>query len=133
MVRRGIVESFKRYGATLKNHVWAVSAIAPDGGVVISCWGDKRLTHSKGVMRYQDSISDWSANNPNGSKLLREHLEQAIRDSLPVHLVIATPAAAGSTTIADHFHERTDVVGKVVQFDGNQFNLEFSRREGVKA
>ena len=36
----GIVEAFKSYGAPLKNSRSAVSSIAPDGALVISCSGD---------------------------------------------------------------------------------------------
>ena len=127
MDRLRIVDAFKRYGATLQNYMWAVSAIAPDGGVVISCWDSDIRTANK-VMHYQDCLSSWSGKNPNGSRLLREHLEQAVRDVLPLHLVLAHPAEPNTGRIAEYFHVRTDVVGKVVTFDGDAFALEFSRR-----
>ena len=127
MDRLGIVESFSRYGATLKNKRWAVSAIAQDGSLVMSCWEDRiRTSKGKGVMRYEDSLSGWAANAP-GSALLREHLVQSIRENLPVRLVLAHPAPPGAGRIAEYFHVRPNVVGRTVKFDGDQFVFEFVR------
>jgi hypothetical protein len=125
MDRLGIVESFARYGATLHNKRWSVSAIAQDGSLVMSCWDD-RIRTSKGVMRYQDSLSGW-AENALGSALLREHLSQAVQANLPVRLVLAHPAPPGAGRVAEYFHVRPDVVGRTVSFDGDQFVFEFVR------
>jgi len=38
MADLGFVEAFSKFGARLDNHMWAVSAIAKDGSLVISCW-----------------------------------------------------------------------------------------------
>jgi hypothetical protein len=34
----GLQQAFGRYKATLENPMWAVSALAPDGSLVMSCW-----------------------------------------------------------------------------------------------
>jgi hypothetical protein len=122
-----IRDAFKRYGATLHNNRWAVSAIANDGSLVVSCW-QGRFNTLNGAMQYVDTLSSWDGKNAPGSNLLREHLTQAIRDSLPVRLVIAHPAPEGSNRIADHFHVRPDLVGRVVSFNGDEFALEFVRQ-----
>jgi hypothetical protein len=119
-------EAFRRYGATLLNNRWAMSAIANDGSLVVSCWKGHFKT-VEGVMTYDDTLSSWGGTNAPGSNLLREHLTQAVRDHLPVRLVVAHPAPEGSSRIADHFHVRPDLVGRAVIFDGDHFIFEFVR------
>ncbi len=122
-----ISDAFKRYGATLQNIRWAVSAIANDGSLVVSCWKGRFKT-TKGAMRYSDSLAGWSTNASPGSNLLREHLTQAVRENLPVRLVIAHPTPEGSKQGADHFHVRPDLVGRVLSLEGDEFVLEFVRK-----
>jgi hypothetical protein len=50
MAALGFVEAFSKYGATLANPMWAVSAIAEDGSLVISCWGHYFRSGGKGVL-----------------------------------------------------------------------------------
>ena len=38
MANIGFVDAFSKFGAKLDNPMWAVSAIAQDGALVISCW-----------------------------------------------------------------------------------------------
>jgi len=119
----GIVQAFKTYGAKLANFRWAVSAIAGDGSLVVSCWDDHFRTVNKSL-HYEDTLSRWSAENTPGSDLLKSHLEQAQRDSLGVRLVIAHgPAGPGKT--ASHFHVRPDLMGRVANFDGDRFVIAF--------
>ncbi len=119
----GLVEAFKVYGAKLHNPRWAVSSIATDGAVVISCWEN---FFQKG-MRYVDTLSRWADNNPAGRDLLKSHIEQAVRDDLPVRLVIAHWATSGPRT-ADYFHVRPDLVGRITEFDGDKFIIEFKKK-----
>ena len=118
----GIVEAFKVYGATLANSRWAVSALAGDGALVVSCWE----TYFEKGMRYVDTLSRWGDANRAGRDLLRSHIEQAQRDRLDVRLVIAHWAKGGNRT-AEYFHVRPDLVGRVSEFDGDRFVMEFSK------
>jgi len=129
----GFVEAFAKHGAKLVNPQWAVSATAEDGALVVSCWGHLIKTPAKGVMVYEDHLSRWDRNKA-GSSLLRGHLEEAMRESLPVRLVIATaedPALVDRGDDASKtkktFHIPDGVEGRVIAFDGDKFVIEFRK------
>jgi len=129
----GFVEAFAKHGAKLVNPQWAVSAMAEDGALVVSCWGHLIKTPAKGVMVYEDHLSRWDRNKA-GSSLLRGHLEEAMRESLPVRLVIATaedPALVDRGDDASKtkktFHIPDGVEGRVIAFDGDKFVIEFRK------
>jgi hypothetical protein len=126
MERLDLTSAFKRYGATPKNNRWAVSGVARDGGIVISCW-QSALRRVDRALIYRDTLSSWTGTNPNGSNLLREHLEQALAAGLPIHLVVAHAAESSAGSITDHFSTRPEVVGTVASFDGDEYVLEFKR------
>jgi hypothetical protein len=130
MKKLGFVEAFARYGATLVNPQWAVSAIAPDGSIVVSCWQHK-LKRSGDVLRYADTTERWSGP---GRALLAEHLALAKESGRDVRLVVATasdPAAVDAgedaSKIRKTFHVRESAVGRVVEIDGARFDLEFRK------
>jgi outer membrane immunogenic protein len=52
--------------------------MAGDGSVAISCWEQYFKPVKNGIWPYVNSLSRWKGSNPNGNKLLRSHLEQAI-------------------------------------------------------
>lgn len=58
----GIVDAFRRYGAKQVNPQWAVTAIAEDGSLVVSCWSKYFSRPSQGLMRYEDRLSRWKRN-----------------------------------------------------------------------
>jgi hypothetical protein len=126
-------EAFRAFGAKLVNPMWAYSAIAEDGAVVISCWSHK-LKLKDGVLSYTDRLSRWEPNTP-GKNLFIEHLTAGRDQSLPVRLVIATTdqpevveRGEDASGIRKTFHIKEDVVGKVALFDGDNFVLEFRRK-----
>ena len=119
----GLVEAFKQYQAKLVNRRWAVSALAEDGSLVVSCWG----THFEKGMRYVDTLSQWADNNPEGRELLKQHIAQAQAEGLAVRLVVAHEATAGTRT-AEYFHVRPDLVGRIAEFDGDRFVIKFSKQ-----
>lgn len=133
MANLSFTEAFKAYGAKLANPMWAYSAIAKDGAVVISCWSHK-LKLKDGVLSYTDRLSRWEPNTP-GKHLLIEHLSAGRDQSLPVRLVIATTdqpevveRGEDASNIRKTFHIKEEVVGKVTHFDGDNFVLEFRRK-----
>ena len=126
-------EAFRKYDAKLANPMWAFSAKAPDGSIVMSCWSHKLSRPAKGVMRYPDRLTRWRANTP-GKNLLIAHLTEAHASALPVRLVIATssdPAAVDAGEDASKgvntFDVRQDLVGRVTLFDGDNYVIDFSR------
>lgn len=127
-------EAFRVFGAKLANPMWAYSAIADDGALVISCWSHKLKLKDR-VLAYTDHLSRWKANTP-GKSLLIEHLTKAREEGLCVRLIIATTdqpevvdRGEDASAIKKTFHVREDVVGKVTLFDGDNFLLEFKARE----
>ncbi|MFZ3018621.1 MAG: hypothetical protein WA056_09225 [Gallionella sp.] len=133
MANLGFVEAFAKFGAKLDNPMWAVSAIANDNALVISCWAHYFKSGGSGVVRYVDSLSRWGGNEL-GNKLLENHLSNAFAEKLPVRMVVAT-AENPDTVEREHdaskvkktFHVRDDIVGRVTDFDGDNFVIEFRR------
>ena len=57
VTKLGLVEAFHRYRAKQANSHWAVTAIAEDGSLVVSCWQHLFRKASSEVMRYEDRLS----------------------------------------------------------------------------
>ena len=129
--------AFARYGAKLKNANWAVSAIASDGSVVISCRSHYfKPKRADGALPYVDSLSRWNGSNVTGNNLLRTQIEQALEEKLDVRLVIATTNDASAvdrgedaSKLSNTFGVREDLVGKVTKFDGDNFVIEFRKAQ----
>lgn len=105
--------------------------MSSSGQLVVSCWEHYFSLH-QGFLRYRDHLSRWSGNRP-GNNLLREHLVQAQEQGLVVRLVIAhatdtAPVDAGgdASVVEKTFDAREDLVGRVVEFDGDAFVIDFS-------
>ncbi len=130
MSKMTLTEAFAQYGAKLRNVQWAVSDIA-DGHLVASLWAHKFRKAVDGVMAYEDQLSRWSGA---GNSIFRQHLEQAVRDQLPVRVVIVRaedPAAVDcgvdASLIQKTFSIRPELLGRVSKYDGDQFAIEFRR------
>ena len=133
MATLGFVEAFAKFGAKLDNPMWAVSALAVDGALVVSCWAHYFKSGGAGISHYSDRLSRWQGNGL-GTRLLSEHLTLALDNQLPVRMVIATavdPSAVDdgqdASKVKKTFHVRPDAVGKVLAFDGDNFVIEFQR------
>lgn len=134
MAELGFVEAFTRFGAKLDNPMWAVSSIASDGALVLSCWAHYFKKGDAGTLLYVDSLGRWNGNEL-GNNLLRAHIDTAFSDQRPVRMVVAT---AENTNAIDHgndaskikktFHIREDMHGRVTKFDGDHFVIEFRRQ-----
>ncbi|MEJ1961839.1 MAG: hypothetical protein WDO56_09955 [Gammaproteobacteria bacterium] len=122
----GIVEAFKSYGAVLKNFRKNVSAIAEDGALVVSC-PDTSFRKAEKALRYEGFLSKWDEANAAGRDLLSGHLTKAVEQSLAVRLVINHRGPEGSVSRTGYFHVRPDLVGRVAEFDGDRFAIDFTR------
>jgi len=129
----GFVEAFEKFNTKLVNPMWAISAIATDGAMVMSCWSHAFKSGDKGVLRYVDNLSRWGGNNL-GRDLLKEHLSKAFNEKLPVRLVVATTtdtasvdAGRDASKISKKFHIREDVVGKLSEYDGDNYVIDFTK------
>jgi hypothetical protein len=126
------VEAFRKLDASLVNPQWACSAVAGDGSLVFSCW-QHLIKVESGRMRYEDRLSRW-AHNSLGSSLAAEHLRSAIDHGIPVRLIVArsprpsdVDQGIAANDSKNDFDPRPDAVGRVVEFDGDRFVIEFSR------
>ena len=129
----GFVEAFAKFGAKLENPMWAVSSIADDGSFVMSCWSHYFKSGEEGILLYVDSLSRWKG-NALGNRLLSAHLKKATTEGLLVRLVVATAvdtkavdSGQDGSKIKKTFHVRQDVVGKIRDFDGDAYAIEFKR------
>lgn len=129
----GFVEAFAKFGAKPDNRMWAVSAIASDGALVVSCWAHYFKSGGPGVSLYRDRLSRWDGNSL-GNDLCKRHLTRALREQLPVRMVVATAQDPNSvdkgtdaSKVRKTFHVRHDAVGKVIAFDGDNYVIEFKR------
>jgi len=133
MSELGYVEAFARLGAKLANPQWAVSAIADDGALVVSCWHHLFRPAGRGVLVYEDRLSRWSGSEP-GNALLRRHLERAVAESLPVRAIVATAEdsdlvdrGSDASTTRKTFHIPEFGDGRVSAFDGDRYVIEFRK------
>lgn len=124
-----LIDAFNRFGATPSNRIRGLSAIATDGAVVLNCSQQNFAHPSRGVLRYEDRLS----REPQDSKdaaLLGQHLTLARDGALPIRMVVAflSDLKRGASR---GYHVRPDLIGRVVQFDGDHFMVDFTRPEEV--
>lgn len=129
MSKLSLTKAFAQYGARLRNYRWSVSAIARDGSLVFSCWHQLLIGKTGSRLVYKDKLSRWQGNHI-GRDLLHEHLTRAFREKLPVRMVIATlkkpqVVTADASTQPKTFSIRKDLVGRVVEFDGDTFVIDY--------
>lgn len=130
MPKLSLKGAFARYDAELKNVRWASSAIADDGSLVLSCWQHFLKCYVDGHKRYEDHLSRWPSSHP-GRNLLATHLRLAVEGNLPVQLVVATLddpkewLSGEASPLPKTFSTEENLVGKVVEFDGDAFAIEF--------
>ena len=118
--------------------MWAVSAQAADGSIVISCWSNYFSRPDKETLRYTDTLSRWEGNTP-GNNLLREHLLLAQAGSLPIRLVVATAQNTlaldqgwDASKISKTFHVKPEVVGQLTSFNGDEFIIDYRSNNSFK-
>lgn len=119
-------DAFAKFGAKPANRLRALSAIAEDGAVVLSCARPYFGRPGRGVLRYEDKLSRESG-DVQGTALLGRHLTLARDEDLPIRMIVASPKDAASGKVGRSFHVRTDLVGKVTKFDGDHFIVDFTR------
>ena len=133
MATLGIKAAFARYKATLTNVNWSVSAWAPDGSLVVSVWSHhSRKKPLHGTLEFEDRVNRWSGA---GNTEFRRNIAKAFDTQADVRLVIvrteevaAVQAGEDASTFKKDFFTREDVVGKVIEWDGNKYALRFIRQ-----
>ncbi len=119
-----LIDAFAKFGAKPKNRLHGRSAIAEDGALVLSCSTPHFRRPGPGVLRYEDVLSRDPSDRP-GTTLLGEHLALARDGQLPVRMVVIAEAGDGKTRF--NIYPRPDMVGKLTEFDGDHFIVDFTR------
>ena len=129
MSRLGIKDAFAKYCATLRNVQWSVSAWATDGSLVVSLWAPlpKRPGWQPGVRRQ-------GFRSGPGNQEFRENVARAFKEKSEVRLVVATTedeayveSGQDASRINKYFHVREDLIGRVVEYDGDVYVFRFSK------
>lgn len=131
MARLGITEAFARYDATLRNTQWSVSAWLPTGDLVVSLWDHHYRKGPSGTMEFSDSFDRWEGH---GNKEFRENVRKAYEEHKAVRLVIVktdqverVEAGEDASKLKKEFFVRDDLVGEVVEIDGDRYVFRFRR------
>ena len=120
-----LIEAFGKFGAQPSNRLRGLSAMAPDGALVLNCQQAYFAHPSRGVLRYEDRISRDSTESKD-TQLLGQHLTLARDGALPVRMVVTSLDGKPGKS-SRRCHVRADLVGKVVTFDGDHFVIDFTR------
>jgi hypothetical protein len=121
--------AYARYGAQVTNKHRNLSSVATDGSLVITCPAERFSRPGIGVLRYSSQISGETSVAARVTAL-RAHVSAAHEAQTDVRPVIlsAAPAVSEKRPV----HVRTDLVGKVVAFDGDHFVVDFTRLTPVE-
>ena len=132
MTKLKMTEAFGRYGATLKNRMWSVSAWTPDDELVLSMWAHHhRKGAEPGTVEYAAATSRWEGP---GKKEFVENVDRAYAEKRKIRLVIATTKDVGTiergedaSKVDKDFDVRADLIGEVAFWDGEQYVVRFRR------
>ncbi|MBX5461533.1 MAG: hypothetical protein IRZ28_10655 [Steroidobacteraceae bacterium] len=126
MVNLKLVEAFARYGATPSHRLHSLSAMAADGAMVLGCSAARFHHPSPGVLRYEDTLPE-DPERASESAALGEHLTMARGENLPVRMIVIVEKVLPEGKTTREVHIRADLIGKVVQFDGHRYVVDFVR------
>jgi hypothetical protein len=121
-----LIDAYAKFGAKPANRLRALSAVADDGAIVLSCATPQFVRPARGILRYEDRLSR-EADDATGKALLGEHLTRARDENLAVRMVVVSSATGTTGKSSRSFHVREDLVGKVTLFDGDHFIVDFTR------
>ena len=121
-----LIDAFSKFGAQPTNRLRGLSALAADRTQKHNSKQPYFGHPSRGVLRYEDRLSRESAESKD-AQLLGQHLTLARDGALPVRMVVTSLEEKGGKS-SRRCHVRTDLVGKVVTFDGDHFVIDFTRR-----
>jgi hypothetical protein len=124
-------DAFARFGAKPSNRLRGLSAMATDGALVLNCSQTQFGHPSRGVLRYEDRLSRQST-AAHDTELLGQHLTLAHAGALPVRMVVTSSASDKTAGRRSSCHVRHDLIGKVAEFDGDHFVVDFTRAEASR-
>jgi hypothetical protein len=115
--------AFARYGAQAINKQRSLSALATDGSLVLSCESLHFTRPGIGILRYTRRLSELGGAKARITEL-RTQLLAAMDAGTNVHPVVITAPKGLAKRI---IHVRSDLEGRVVEFDGDNFSVDFTR------
>ncbi|MHB8814678.1 MAG: hypothetical protein ACYDAE_15580 [Steroidobacteraceae bacterium] len=124
-----LIDAFGRFGAKPDSRLGSLSAMAADGAMVLNCLPAHFGHPARGVLRYETSISATDADSKVVTAL-SAHLTLARDGDLPVRMVVTFPERKEAGKAGGR-HVRPDLTGKVVEFDGDRFIIDFTRPQAV--
>ena len=131
MMNLTLIDAFRRFGAKPESRLRSLSAMAADGAMVLNCLPAHFGHPARGVLRYEASLSA-SAADSRVVSALGEHLTRARDASLPVRMIVTFPDGE-KTGKGGSYHVRPDLTGKIVEFDGDRFVIDFTRPQALVA
>ena len=127
-----LVEAFRTFGAKPSNRMRGLSAIAPDGAMVLNCSQACFGHPCPGVLRYEDKLSRQPTENKD-NELLGQHLTLARDGDLPIRMIVTPlPGEKRGSSSRGGFRVRPDLTGKIVSFDGDHFIIDFTRQDTMR-
>jgi len=131
-MKTGIAEAFRRYGATLKNVNWSVSAWIDDQTLAVSLWSHHHLKgHAPDTLAFGDKLGRWSGP---GNTEFRANLARAYESGAAIRLVLArtlepdrVQRGEDGSKIPKTFSIREDLTGRITELDGENYVIEFRR------
>jgi hypothetical protein len=131
MARLGIKDAFSKYGASLRNVQWSVSAWASDGSLVVSLWEHHRRAGAPGGLEFAGNANRWRGP---GNAEFRKNVLKAFEEGAIVRLVIAktleierVEAGEDASKVKKEFFIREDLAGKVIEWDGENYVFRFAK------
>jgi hypothetical protein len=125
-----ISEAFSKYGCTLKNVNWSVSAFNNKNELVLSLWDQYFEKIGQGSLTYIDQASRW---NGHGNKEFISNLNKAIENKSNVRAVIAKtdkPDAVANggdaSKLKNTFSVKPNWLGAIEVWDGDNFQIKFT-------
>jgi hypothetical protein len=126
-----LVDAFSRFGAKPASRLGSLSGMAADGAMVLNCLPAHFGHPGPGVLRYETKLSTAQA----AAKIvtaLGEDLTRARDAGLPVRMVVTIQEREKAGNRACSYHVRPDLIGKVVEFDGDRFVVDFTRPQAAR-
>jgi hypothetical protein len=114
--------AYGRYGAQITNKQRSLSAVAADGSLVLTCLSEKFSRPGAGILRYSGQLSQEGTSTRVAE--LGAHVQSARDSGASVRAVVITPPRG---IVRRVIHVRPDLVGKIVDFDGDAFVVDFTR------
>lgn len=125
-MRLTLFDAFGRYGAKPGNRQKSLSAMARDGAMVLNCLPAYFCHPTRGVLRYEAKLSVVQATSEELG-ILGRHLTDARDNRLPVRMIVRSLTPETSRNKTHGYQIRPDLLGKVVEFDGDHFIVDFTR------